>query len=69
MLGMVTSWNRYRPFQDPQLADVTVEPTGLPATPDGVQTALKINVPLVPPKPKEFDITTRIFIDRAVFGT
>ena len=27
------------------------------------------SVPLVPPKPKEFDSATSIFISRAVFGT
>jgi len=29
----------------------------------------KINEPLVPPKPKEFERLTSIFIFRAVFGT
>ncbi|OBX37180.1 hypothetical protein A8U91_01536 [Halomonas elongata] len=29
----------------------------------------KIKVPLVPPKPKEFDRLTSIFISRAVWGT
>ena len=29
----------------------------------------KISEPFVPPKPKEFDSATSIFICRAVFGT
>ena len=32
-------------------------------------TREKIRVPLVPPKPKEFDSATSIFISRAVCGT
>ena len=31
--------------------------------------ARKTSVPLVPPKPKEFDTATSIFIGRAVLGT
>ena len=33
------------------------------------QTLRKTSVPLVPPKPKEFDTATSIFIGRAVLGT
>ena len=33
------------------------------------QTRLKINVPLVPPNPKEFESAVRIGMRRAVFGT
>jgi hypothetical protein len=33
------------------------------------QTARKTSVPLVPPKPKEFESAILIFIDLAVLGT
>ena len=33
------------------------------------QMRLNTSVPLVPPKPKPFDIATSIFFSRATFGT
>ena len=45
------------------------KPSHPPASKRTHQTRLNTRVPLVPPKPKPFDIATSIFASRAVFGT
>ncbi len=68
MLGVVTSTEFPSSPGDPRLQKV--QPAGAVGRASGsVQIARKINVPLVPPNPKEFDMATLIFIGRAMFGT
>ena len=55
--------------QDPTPEDGDCRTRGPGTRTRAGQTRRKINVPLVPPKPNEFEIATSILRSRAVCGT